>query len=137
MGSDKEMAVRQAADQFYDALNAMFKGDIAPMKSVWSHADDVVYMGPGGSIKVGWEKVQKDWESQAARKLGGKVSPKDVHFTVGDKLAVMYALESGENTNIGGKREKVAIRVTNLFRQENGAWKMIGHHTDLLAGIKG
>jgi ketosteroid isomerase-like protein len=137
MGSDKEIAVRQAADDFYDALNAMFKGDVAPMTAVWSHAEDVVYMGPGGSIKVGWDKVQKDWEGQAARKLGGKVNPKDVHFTVGDKLAVMYAMESGENTNIGGKREKVAIRVTNLFRHENGAWKMIGHHTDLLAGIKG
>ncbi|HEX9881432.1 MAG TPA: nuclear transport factor 2 family protein, partial [Hyphomicrobium sp.] len=109
MGSDKEIAVRQAADDFYDALNAMFKGDVAPMTAVWSHAEDVVYMGPGGSIKVGWDKVQKDWEGQAARKLGGKVNPKDVHFTVGDKLAVMYAMESGENTNIGGKREKVAI----------------------------
>lgn len=135
MGSKQEMAVRQAADQFYDALNAMFKDDLEPMKAVWSHADDVVYMGPGGSIKVGWKKVLKDWESQGARKLGGKVEPKDVHFTVGDELAVMYALESGENTNINGKREKVAIRVTNMFRKENGAWKMIGHHTDLLAGI--
>jgi ketosteroid isomerase-like protein len=137
MGSDKEMAVRAAADRFYEALNAMFKGDIAPMKAVWSHADDVVYMGPGGSIKVGWDKISKDWESQAARKLGGHIAAKDVHFTVGDKIAVMYTLESGENTNIGGKREKVAIRATNLFRHENGAWKMIGHHTDLLAGIKG
>ena len=115
----------------------MFKGDSAPMKAVWSHADDVVYMGPGGSIKIGWNKVMKDWESQAASKLGGKVVPKDVHFTVGEVIAVMYALETGENTNIGGKREKVAIRATNLFRKENGAWKVIGHHTDLLAGIKG
>jgi ketosteroid isomerase-like protein len=49
----------------------------------------------------------------------------------------MYTLESGENTNIGGKAEKVAIRATNLFRNEGGAWKMIGHHTDRLAGIKG
>jgi ketosteroid isomerase-like protein len=137
MGSNREMAVREAADQFYDALNAMFKGDIAPMKAIWSHADDVVYMGPGGSIKVGWDKVKKDWESQAARKLGGKVSAKDVHFIVGEHIAVMYALESGENTNIGGKREKVAIRATNLFRKEDGGWKVIGHHTDLLAGIKG
>lgn len=136
MGSSKELAVRQAADAFYEALNAM-KGDVAPMKEVWSHDDDVVYMGPGGSIKVGWDKVFKDWESQAARKLGGKVMPKDVHFTVGDHIAVMYAIESGENTNINGKREKVAIRVTNLFRKEGDAWKMIGHHTDLLAGIKG
>jgi ketosteroid isomerase-like protein len=137
MGSKQEMAVRQAADQFYAALNAMFKGDIAPMKTVWSHADDVAYMGPGGSIKIGWSKVLKDWESQAARKLGGKVSPKDTHFTVGEEIAVMYTLESGENTNIGGKAEKVAIRATNLFRKEGGAWKMIGHHTDRLAGIKG
>ena len=57
MGSKHELAVRQAADQFYDALNAMFTGNIAPMKSVWSHADDVAYMGPGGSIKIGWDKV--------------------------------------------------------------------------------
>jgi len=137
MGSSKELAVRQAADEFYQALNAMFKGDIKPMKGVWSHADDVVYMGPGGSIKVGWDKVLKDWESQAARKLGGKVMPKDVHFTVGQHIAVMYALESGNNTNIDGRNEKVAIRVTNLFRKEGNAWKMIGHHTDLLSGIKG
>ncbi len=137
MGSSKELAVRQAADEFYQALNAMFKGDIKPMKGVWSHADDVVYMGPGGSIKVGWDKVLKDWESQAARKLGGKVMPKDVHFTVGEHIAVMYALESGNNTNIDGRNEKVAIRVTNLFRKEGNAWKMIGHHTDLLSGIKG
>jgi len=137
MGSKNVMAVRQAADQFYQALNAMFTGDIAPMKAVWSHADDVAYMGPGGSIKIGWSKIWKDWESQAARKLGGKVTAKDVHFVVGDDIAVMYARESGANTNIGGKREKVDIRATNLFRKEGGAWKMIGHHTDLLAGIKG
>lgn len=137
MGSKQEMAVRQAADRFYDALNVMFTGDLAPMKSVWSHAGDVAYMGPGGSIKVGWDKVRKDWESQAARKLGGKVRAEDVHFVVGDDIAVMYAREVGENTNIGGKREKVDIRATNMFRKEDGAWKMIGHHTDLLAGIKG
>ena len=63
--------------------------------------------------------------------------PKDVHIVASDDIAVMYAREVGENTNIGGKREKVDIRVTNLFRKEKGAWKVIGHHTDLLAGIKG
>ena len=137
MGSSHELAVRQAADQFYDALNVMFTGDVAPMKSVWSHADDVAYMGPGGSIKIGWSKVWKDWEAQAACKLGGEVRAKDVHFVVNGDLAVMYAREVGENTNIGGRREKVDIRVTNIFRKEDGKWLMIGHHTDLLAGIKG
>ena len=40
-------------------------------------------------------------------------------------------------SGVKGKAEKVSIRVTNVFRKENGAWKVIGHHTDLLAGIKG
>lgn len=137
MGSSHELAVRQVADQFYDALNVMFTGDAAPMKQVWSHADDVAYMGPGGSIKIGWRKVWKDWEAQAACKLGGNVRAEDVHFVVNGDLAAMYAREVGENTNIGGKREKVDIRVTNIFRKEDGKWRMIGHHTDLLAGIKG
>jgi hypothetical protein len=26
----------------------------------------------------------------------------------------------------------VSIRATNLFRKEDGSWKMIGHQTDLL-----
>lgn len=137
MGSSHDIAVRQAADKFYDALNAVFTGDVEPMKSAWSHADDIAYMGPGGSLKVGWSKVWKDWEGQASRKLGGEVRPQDVHFVVNGDLAVMYAREVGENTNIGGRREKVDIRVTNIFRKEDGTWRLIGHHTDLLAGIKG
>jgi len=38
-------AVREAAEQFYFALYAMFAGDWKPIKKVWSHADDVTYMG--------------------------------------------------------------------------------------------
>jgi ketosteroid isomerase-like protein len=136
MGSKHDLDVRQAADRFYEALNALFEGNLEPMKTAWSHADDIVYMGPGGSVKVGWQAVWKDWESQGARKLGGKVEPKNVHFSLGEDLAVMHAVETGENTNIDGKSEKVAIRVTNTFRKEGDTWKMIGHHTDLLAGIR-
>ena len=43
-----ETAVRAASEQFYDALNAIFRGDLTPMEEVWSHADDVTYMGARG-----------------------------------------------------------------------------------------
>ena len=39
-------AVAEAVAGFYAALNTMFKGDLGPMLEVWSHADDVTYMGP-------------------------------------------------------------------------------------------
>jgi ketosteroid isomerase-like protein len=33
---------------------------------------------------------------------------------------------------VNGQPQTVTIRATNIFRRENGQWKMIGHHTDLL-----
>jgi ketosteroid isomerase-like protein len=129
-------AVRKSAEQFYAALNALFTGEAGAMTEVWSHADDVTYMGPGGGLRIGWEQVLADWETQAAMKLGGKVKPENMHITVGQELAVVENYEKGENTNAEGKPQQVSIRATNLFRKEDGKWKMIGHHTDLLPYLK-
>jgi len=136
-GSKEEReAVIKTAEQFYSALNAMFTGNLEPMKEVWSHADDVTYLGPDGSFRIGWTKVLKDWEMQAALKLGGEVSPKDMQVTVGRDLAVVSNYELGENIGPNGEPRYVEIRATNLFRKENGKWKMIGHHTDTLPFLK-
>jgi ketosteroid isomerase-like protein len=127
-----QKVVAEAVARFYAALNAMFTGDVAPMTEVWSHADDVTYLGPGGGIQVGWSQVAAEWQKQAAMKLGGSIKPEKMHITVGNDLAVTNNLEKGENTNTGGQPQKVSIRATNVFRKENGKWKMIGHHVDLL-----
>ena len=29
-------------------------------------ADDVTYMGPDGTIRVGWDQVRASWQAQAA-----------------------------------------------------------------------
>jgi ketosteroid isomerase-like protein len=60
----------------------------------------------------------------------------DMRITVGRDLAVAQNYEKGENTNADGKTQSVSIRATNLFRKENGKWKMISHHTDLLPYLK-
>jgi ketosteroid isomerase-like protein len=131
--ADQDIAgVRAAAEQFYSALNVMFTGELEPMKEVWSHKDDVTYMGPGGGFRLGWKDVLADWEVQAALKLGGRVEPQEMRITVGRDLAIVSNFEIGHNVTADGKTQQVTIRATNLFRHENGRWKMIGHHTDLL-----
>lgn len=57
--ADETKAVEQANTQFYTSLNAMFTGDAGPMQSVWSHAADVSFMGPGGGIISGWNDVNR------------------------------------------------------------------------------
>lgn len=132
-GDDKEhAAVREAASAFYSALNAMFAGDLDPMVNVWSHDEDVTYMGPAGGFRHGWDEVLADWQEQASLNLGGQVEPRDINITVGRDLAVVSNYEIGVNTAQDGSPAPVAIRATNIFRKENGQWKMIGHHTDTL-----
>lgn len=133
---DDAQSVRAAAGRFYSALNQLFTGKLEPMTEVWSHADDVTYMGPTGGFQVGWEPVLKNWEAQAAMKLGGKVEPAEMRVVVGKDIAAVSNYERGENTNAAGEVQKVSIRATSLFRKENGQWKMIGHHTDLLSYLE-
>ncbi len=128
----EEKAVLEATTQFYAALTAMFTGDLGPMKVVWSHADDVTYMGPGGGLQLGWAQVLASWEEQAARNLGGEVQLKGMQVTVSRDIAITQGFEKGSNPNAEGGPGEVSMRATNLFRKEDGSWKMIGHHTDLL-----
>jgi ketosteroid isomerase-like protein len=126
-----EQAVRQANANFYTALNAMFEGESEPMTAVWSHAEDVTYMGPGGGMQVGWDAVAAIWKTQAAMKLGGSVRPERIHLNIGQDTAIVDCFEMGQNF-VDGKPQQVSLRATNVFRKEQGQWKMIGHHTDLL-----
>ena len=126
-----ESTVQEATAGFYAALNAMLTGDVDPMKEVWSHAEDVTFMGPDGSVNVGWNEVLANLEVQTKMKLGGEIRHEQIMVTVGQDLAVMQCREVGENV-IDGKPIAVSLRATNVFRKENGAWKMIGHQTDNL-----
>ena len=52
-----EQAITAITSDFYAALNILFTGDALPMKNVWSHADDISYMGPDGLYLIGWERI--------------------------------------------------------------------------------
>ncbi len=132
---DNTAAVRAASNQFYSALSQLFTGDLAPMEALWSHRNDVTYMGPAGGFRVGWDAVRKDLASQAAMKLGGSIKPRQVKITAGSELATVSNMEVGSNV-IGGKKSVVSLRATSIYRKENGQWKMIGHHTDLIPAME-
>jgi len=131
---DKQELLAANAD-FYTALNALFRGEVAPMERVWSHADDVNYMGPDGRRQLGWKAVLADWKTQAAKRLEGTIKIDQPQVQVGGSIGVITGIEIGENV-VDGKPQIVSIRVTSVFRKEDGKWKMIGHHTDKLSYLE-
>jgi len=130
MSSDDVNAVRIALSGFYEALNAMFKGDPNPLKTVYSHAGDVTYLPAEGGIRVGWDAVFADWKLQADKSVGGKADISDVHIVVGQDLAIAHNITHGHVKGPDGATVDASIRESSAFRKENGSWKMIAHHAD-------
>jgi ketosteroid isomerase-like protein len=120
----------QASKQFYGALNHMLKGDATPMASVWSHGSGVDSMHPIGGRDIGWEKVDDSFKQVAKLASGGEVRLSEQRIEVDGNMAYEVGIEKGQATFAG---QKVAIehRVTNVYRKENGKWKMVHHHTDV------
>lgn len=125
-------SVCRAMDNFYDALNEIFIGDTAPMEAIWSHADDVSYISPSGRIRTGWSEVLEDWIAQAKLMLRGQIEPEDYHIIFSKNLALVINDAVGENFDSNGVKQEVFLRATHALRKENGKWKMIGAHTELL-----
>jgi hypothetical protein len=132
---DDDGAVAAAALRFYAALNAIFRGDVAPMVAVWSHHGDATYMGPDGGRAVGWQQVLASWQAQAALRLAGEVRPDGLRIIRGQDLAATCSFVDGHTFDAQGTRRAVRVRDSNLFRNEAGAWKMIAAHVDLLPHV--
>lgn len=133
--AEEAKAVSMAIDNFYSALNILFKGNAQPMKEAWSHADEVTYMGPDGLYLMGWDNIEQMWNSVAVLKLGGRVSPQKMHTVIGVDMALINCIEVGEN-EVNGKAENVSIRSSTILSKRNGTWKVIAHQTDLLGYMK-
>ncbi|MEM6582688.1 MAG: nuclear transport factor 2 family protein [Pseudomonadota bacterium] len=122
--------IESVDDQFFAALNEMFKGNVTPMEALWSHADDVVYLGPSRDLfHVGWDAIDKDWLQQNEAQLGGSIEVVKRHITSSDTLATVHHV--AEVSSQGGE-DKISMRGTNVFRKESGEWKLIAHHSDPL-----
>ena len=129
----EDLAVKEADERFFSALTAMFTGDAAPMEKLWSHADDVVYMGPvPGLFHKGWKAIDKDWLQQGKMKLGGSIEVLERRITVGGDLAVVHMVAKTKSQDPDDAAGQFTLRGTNVFRKEGGTWKLIAHHSDPL-----
>ena len=126
-----EDEIQQASEQFYEALNRMLNGDLEPMMEVWSHGSDVATMHPLGGRETGWEEVRANWEQVAQGFSDGQVSIEDlVVVPLSEDVAYTLGTEHGQAT-LGEESVSIDWRVTNIYRREEGEWKMVLHHTDV------
>ena len=122
----------QVIEQFQLALDEFVKGGPEPCKKLFSHRDDVSLNNPFGPPARGWEQVGATMERAASNLSDGEmVSFENVAKYVTPELAYVVWVER-QQAKVGGRRDitPFALRVTMIFRPEEGTWKAVHRHAD-------
>jgi ketosteroid isomerase-like protein len=125
-----EEEVRIASRHFYAGLNRMANGSGGALKDIWSHSPTVTTLHPIGGRQVGWDAVRESFDQVAQLASDGNVEIGDQLIQVEGDLAYEVGVERGK-FKLAGHPVVIEQRVTNVYRREAGAWKIVHHHTDI------
>src|SRR5215470_7559244 len=116
----------EVVEQYQRALGEFVKGNPEPNKLLFSHREDVTLANPLGPPARGWEQVRETMERAASQlREGEKVGFEIVAKYVTPELAYTVWIERTK-AKVGGRQDvaPIALRVTTIFRPEDGVWKV-------------
>ena len=124
--------VEQLIEQFHLATDEFLKGNPERTKTLFSHQEDVTLANPYGPPAHGWKQVAEVMEHASSTSRDGELtSVETVAKHVTAELA--YVVEIERVIAKLGAREDItpfALRVTTVFRLEEGTWKVVHRHED-------
>jgi ketosteroid isomerase-like protein len=122
----------QVLELYHEALAAFMKGDHEPAKRLFSQREDATLGNPFGPFARGWTQVVETMERAAALYRDGDADGFDtISKYVGPDLACTVEVER-LRSKVGGREDlgPVELRVTTVFRREDGGWRIVHRHAD-------
>ena len=129
--SDRDDFIAWVGARLKDAEVALHNGDAAPRFAIWSSNDPVTVLGAwtsgSGFQEVGeifrqLERTFSDCTSYSHDVIAADVSG-DMAYTVGYEHT---------SASVNGEPRQYSLRVTQVYRRENGEWKVAHRHADTL-----
>jgi len=119
-----------ALQRAHHALSAVYTGDAGPFADLWSRRDDTTLFGAFGPAKRGWRQLEPVFPWVASRYRGGQVSIEHVAVREGSDLAYTVGYERAIVSIDGAAPAPSTIRVTHVYRREDGRWMLVHRHGD-------
>jgi ketosteroid isomerase-like protein len=124
--------LESVVDECHAALAAIITGDAEPWRAVLSQRDDVTLANPFGPFVRGFQEVMAAAIGAAGRYRDGVIAGFDrIASQESPELAFVVEVERFQ-AKVGGGTDlaPVALRVTSVFRREDGEWKVVHRHAD-------
>src|SRR3712207_1692937 len=124
--------VDELIERYHSALDAFMKGNPQPVQRLFSHRGDATLANPQGPAVRGWEQIAESMERAASTHRDGKfVGFETLAKYVTPGLAYVVEVEQLEAKVYGGEDiTPYSLRVTMIFRPEEGVWKVVHRHAD-------
>jgi ketosteroid isomerase-like protein len=114
-----------------DAEEAFVHGDPRPRMELWSRRDPVTLFGAIGMSESGCDQLSQTFAWVASRFSEVSNYRFDVELVeVRGDMAYTLGFERFEGSIAGRPVEPVTVRVTHIYRREDGEWKIVHRHGD-------
>lgn len=120
---NQQDTVLAANRAFYAAFAT---GDLVAMKAIWATAYPVTCIHPGWAVLFGRSDVIASWRRILGEPAAPGVQMHAARAHLFADLAYVVCVEE-----IGG----ATLAATNIFIQEEGAWKLVHHQAGLVADL--
>ena len=119
-------------EKYHRATHEITKGNPDAYKPLFSRREEVMLANPFGPPMRGWSNVSATLDRAAQVFRDGEVVGfENLTTVITPELAYVVEIES-LRARVGGADEmsSLVIRVTTIFRREDGAWKVVLRHAD-------
>jgi ketosteroid isomerase-like protein len=127
-----------AIEQNHRALDQFIKGNPEPLKELFSNRENVSLANPFGLPVRGWKQAAETMERAASNYKDGEVISFDPVMRY-ETPGLAYTVEVERyNAKVAGGNDvvPVALRVTTIFRPEDGTWKIVHRHADPITSAR-
>jgi ketosteroid isomerase-like protein len=114
-----------------EAEAAIVHGDPRPRMALWSTRDPVTLFGAIGMSESGWEQLSRtfSWVASRFSEVSGFRFAVELVEVSGD-MAYTLGFERFNGSVAGRPVEPITVRVTHIYRREDGEWKIVHRHAD-------
>jgi ketosteroid isomerase-like protein len=135
--NETEQFLAATMPRLTEAETAIHNGDAGPRIAMWSHDEPVTLFG-AAATRTGWAEARHTFEQLGS--IFADCTGYEIEIVAagasGD-LAYLVALEHTTASVNGAPPESYTLRVTTVFRREDGQWRVAHRHGDSPKSVAG
>ena len=130
--SERDEFLTWVQSDLVDAERAMMSGDDGPRREIWSRVEPVSVLGAWRNA-VGREQLVEAFELLSTSfSECTDYALELISFDVVDDMAYTVGYER-ISASIDGEPRTFTLRATQVYRRDDGAWRVVHRHADAMA----